>query len=191
MAVSNEFNRIEDSQSLSENMGESESDSVDGPVELSVMAEAGNQRMVPAMMQDSMMMGLGDGPDEKWTDWLTERKVAWLMRQLDPIRELDDDPDHGSTDANQKIAESDLEALLDVRGMSAEAAADELIRKLGFPLRQYAHTYQGSSVDGSSDYQETIFWHPMITTDSQGRCVFEFELPDSQTYFDVRLTLTH
>ena len=187
MAVSNEFNRIEDSQSLSENMGESESDSVDGPVELSVMAEAGNQRMVPAMMQDSMMMGLGDGPDEKWTDWLTERKVAWLMRQLDPIRELDDDPDQGSTDANQKIAESDLEALLDVRGMSAEAAADELIRKLGFPLRQYAHTYQGSSVDGSSDYQETIFWHPMITTDSQGRCVFEFELPDSQTYFDVRV----
>ena len=62
------------------------------------------------------------------------------------------------------------------------------LEPLRFPVRQYAHVHQPTTQDAvRQDFTETIYWHPLLIADENGRAEIEFALSDSVTTFDVLL----
>lgn len=87
---------------------------------------------------------------------------------------------------SQRISKPQLERLLTARGLDAETRADQLLNELRFPIRQYAHRYERSD-EARQDFAETLYWHPLLITDSSGRATIRFDLSDSVTTFRVKV----
>ena len=75
--------------------------------------------------------------------------------------------------------------LLAARGLDAESLADQLLDELRFPIREYAHRYTNTNPDVRSDFTETLYWQPLLITDSTGKATIRFDLSDSITTFRV------
>ncbi|MEL6106466.1 MAG: MG2 domain-containing protein, partial [Planctomycetota bacterium] len=71
------------------------------------------------------------------------------------------------------------------RGVDSQALADQLMDEFRFPIRQYAHIHKRDDPDVRSDFAETIYWNPMMVTDSTGTASIRFDLSDSLTLFRV------
>jgi hypothetical protein len=107
----------------------------------------------------------------------------------------DSDPPWGNKDAEfadvgaklptNLISAEQLQQLLAARGLDAEALADQLLDELRFPIRQYAHRYSNTQSDVRSDFTETLYWQPMLITDSTGKATIRFDLSDSVTTFRI------
>ena len=119
--------------------------------------------------------------DSKWVDWLTEEKVAWLVQRVAIMQS------NKEVTNSIQITEQQRMELLSLRGMTAEAAAEKLVRELQFPIRQYAHQRQVTSEVRGRDFQETIYWHPALQTDGNGLTVIEFDLPDRVSTYRVHV----
>jgi uncharacterized protein YfaS (alpha-2-macroglobulin family) len=83
------------------------------------------------------------------------------------------------------LSTQQLSDLLAARGLDAQALADQLLDELRFPVRQYAHQHQSVHDDVREDFSETLYWQPMLITDSEGRASIRFDLSDSVTTFRV------
>ena len=53
----------------------------------------------------------------------------------------------------------------------------------GFKVRQYQHQYRSGPNGARTDFTQTLFWHPLLLTDADGRAQIEFDLSDSITTF--------
>ena len=56
-----------------------------------------------------------------------------------------------------------------------------------FTVRQYAHQHVQGPPDVRSDFTETVFWHPMLLADADGRAEVAFDLSDSTGIFRLRV----
>ncbi|MDM4013831.1 MG2 domain-containing protein [Roseiconus lacunae] len=84
-----------------------------------------------------------------------------------------------------RISTAKLRQFAQARGIDTESLADQLIEELRFPIRQYAHAHR-TSYDGSRvDFAETLYWNPLMVTDSTGTASIRFDLSDSLTMFKV------
>ncbi|TWU41134.1 MG2 domain-containing protein [Novipirellula artificiosorum] len=109
---------------------------------------------------------------------------------LDEFGEFDDQGKRLLRTATQdlparSLTQADLEKLLAARGIDAEAMADQLIDELRFPVRQYAHQHPSDREAARNDFTETLYWNPLLITDSEGRATMRFDLSDSVTTFRV------
>jgi hypothetical protein len=86
-----------------------------------------------------------------------------------------------------RITEQQLQRWAQSRGVDAQSLADQLIEELRFPIRQYAHVHRASDSGSRSDFAETLFWNPLMVTDSAGTAQIRFDLSDSATLFRVRI----
>ncbi len=59
------------------------------------------------------------------------------------------------------------------------------LERYRFTVREYAHKHSGGEPGVRSDFAETVFWHPMLITDADGRATARFDLSDSVTTFRV------
>ncbi len=87
--------------------------------------------------------------------------------------------------AGQTLSPEQLEQLLASRGLDAESIADQLLDDLRFPIRQYAHVHSATKTELREDFAETLYWQPLLITDSNGRVSIRFDLSDSVTTFRV------
>ncbi len=87
----------------------------------------------------------------------------------------------------RSISKQDLQRLLAARGLNAEALADQLLDELRFPVRQYAHQHKSSDREVREDFAETLYWQPLLITDSEGQATIRFDLSDSVTTFRVNV----
>ncbi len=87
--------------------------------------------------------------------------------------------------AGQTLSPEQLEQLLASRGLDAESIADQLLDELRFPIRQYAHVHSAPDTGLREDFAETLYWQPLIITDSDGRASMRFDLSDAVTTFRV------
>ena len=53
----------------------------------------------------------------------------------------------------------------------------------GFKVRQYQHQHRSGPSGGRTDFAQTLYWHPLLLTDADGRAQIEFDLCDSITTF--------
>ncbi|WP_153558400.1 MG2 domain-containing protein [Roseimaritima sediminicola] len=107
-------------------------------------------------------------------------------RVEDPSATLTTGPaDGAAAELSQQPAMTaeDLRRLLAARGIDAEGLAERLFEELRFPVRQYAHRHRPGTV--RADFAETLYWHPMLSTDSQGRATIRFDLSDAATAFRI------
>jgi hypothetical protein len=128
-------------------------------------------------------------PSLEYLDWLDEAKVAWLLRitQTSDGQSSADETAGSALSPPAALTREALQHLMKARGRSAEEFADEIIQALQFPVRQYAHRRSTKQLDGESDLAESLFWHPLLITDAQGRATVEFDLPDSATTFRMQV----
>lgn len=89
--------------------------------------------------------------------------------------------------SQSRISPEQLERFAKARDLDASAIADQLMEELRFPIRQYAHLHRPSEDDVRRDFTETLFWNPMMVTDSNGTATIRFDLSDSLTMFRVRV----
>jgi hypothetical protein len=61
----------------------------------------------------------------------------------------------------------------------------EQIEQLRFPVREFAHQHVASPDGVRSDFAETVYWHPLLISDENGRATVKFELSDSVTSYRV------
>ncbi len=87
--------------------------------------------------------------------------------------------------ATQTISQDQLKQLLASRGIDAQTLADQLLDELRFPVRQYAHVHAKGGAELREDFAETLYWQPLLITDSDGRASIRFDLSDSITTFQV------
>ncbi|MEO1528251.1 MAG: MG2 domain-containing protein, partial [Planctomycetota bacterium] len=73
----------------------------------------------------------------------------------------------------------------EARGVDSQSLADQLMDEFRFPIRQYAHIHKREDPEVRSDFAETIYWNPMMVTDSTGTATIRFDLSDSLTLFRV------
>ena len=125
--------------------------------------------------------------DERWEDLLPERKVAWLLRQLEQVRNAESNNALVGEPTSNRLGIEDLKSLSMIRGMTAEAAAEKLIRELQFPIRQYSHQRVVTAEPDIPDYQETLYWNPFAETDEEGRFTIEFDLSDAETSYQLQI----
>ena len=59
------------------------------------------------------------------------------------------------------------------------------IEQFRFPVREYAHQHVASADGVRSDFAETLYWHPLLVTDENGRANIEFDLADAVTSYRV------
>ena len=156
------------------------------------LSEGMGARMSPMIQRSEAPPDLPNTVDSKWIDWLPEQKVAWLLKRVADVRKRESEVEQDTVNPsvsgdNRSISEQQILDLLPVRGMTAQAATAELIKQLQFPVREYAHQRQIPDEEVGGDYQETIFWHPLLETNEEGFVTIEFELPDSLTTFRIHV----
>ncbi|EMI16929.1 membrane protein containing Alpha-2-macroglobulin, partial [Rhodopirellula maiorica SM1] len=83
------------------------------------------------------------------------------------------------------LTADDLKRLLAARGLDADSLASQLLDELRFPVRQYAHRHAVGDPGIREDFAETLYWQPLLITDSEGRASIRFDLSDSVTTFRV------
>ncbi|MCG8650611.1 MAG: hypothetical protein MI861_12315, partial [Pirellulales bacterium] len=86
----------------------------------------------------------------------------------------------------RSISKEDLKRLLSARGLDSQALADQLLDELRFPVRQYAHQHNKQQ-SVRQDFAETLYWQPMLVTDSKGQATIRFDLSDSVTLFRIHV----
>ena len=86
-----------------------------------------------------------------------------------------------------RISSDQLRRWAKSRDLDAQALADQLMDELRFPIRQYAHIHRPSEDDTRRDFTETLYWNPVMVTDSRGTATVRFDLPDSLTMFRVQI----
>ena len=96
--------------------------------------------------------------------------------------EFDDSRAMFETDS---LTADDLKRLLAARGLDADSLASQLLDELRFPVRQYAHRHVVGDPEIREDFAETLYWQPLLITDSEGRASIRFDLSDSVTTFRV------
>ncbi|MCC9600827.1 hypothetical protein LOC67_09640 [Stieleria sp. JC731] len=84
-----------------------------------------------------------------------------------------------------RISEKQLRQFAEARGIDTQALADQLMEELRFPIRQYSHLHRTSEDSVRSDFTETLYWNPLMVTDSTGTASIRFDLSDSLTMFKV------
>ncbi|MCA9137224.1 MAG: hypothetical protein KDB00_10705 [Planctomycetales bacterium] len=89
--------------------------------------------------------------------------------------------------SQSRITPLQLERIAKSRDLDAQALADQLMEELRFPIRQYAHLHRESDDDVRRDFAETLYWNPMMVTDSTGTATIRFDLSDSLTMFRVHV----
>ncbi len=82
------------------------------------------------------------------------------------------------------LTEQDLQRLLAARGINSQELAQRLFEELRFPIREYAHRHSTTS-STRQDFAETLYWLPLLVTDSNGQATIRFDLSDSITSFRV------
>ncbi|MFK7766828.1 MAG: MG2 domain-containing protein [Mariniblastus sp.] len=80
---------------------------------------------------------------------------------------------------------SKLARLLKARGLDANSLSDQLLEELRFPVREYAHQHVSTRTTMREDFAETLYWQPLLITDSNGKASIRFDLSDSVTTFKV------
>ncbi|WP_442511382.1 MG2 domain-containing protein [Novipirellula sp. SH528] len=85
----------------------------------------------------------------------------------------------------ESLTADDLKRLLAARGLDADSLASQLLDELRFPVRQYAHRHVVGDPEIREDFAETLYWQPLLVTDSEGRASIRFDLSDSVTTFRV------
>ncbi|GAA5504831.1 MG2 domain-containing protein [Novipirellula caenicola] len=85
------------------------------------------------------------------------------------------------------LTADDLKRLLASRGLDADSLASQLLDELRFPVRQYAHRHVVGDPEVREDFAETLYWQPLLITDSEGRASIRFDLSDSVTTFRVNV----
>ncbi|GAA4451090.1 MG2 domain-containing protein [Novipirellula rosea] len=85
----------------------------------------------------------------------------------------------------ESLTADDLKRLLAARGLDADSLASQLLDELRFPVRQYAHRHVVGDPEIREDFAETLYWQPLLITDSEGRASIRFDLSDSVTTFRV------
>lgn len=78
-----------------------------------------------------------------------------------------------------------LQEILHARGLDAAALSKQLLDELRFPVREYSHKHVSTKANVREDFTETLYWQPMLITDSQGIATIRFDLSDSVTTFKV------
>ncbi|TWT92394.1 MG2 domain-containing protein [Stieleria varia] len=73
------------------------------------------------------------------------------------------------------------------RGISGKDLANQLLAELRFPVREYAHQHQRPDPEVRSDFAETLYWNPLLITDSRGKATIRFDVSDSVTLFRVNI----
>ncbi|WP_182869191.1 MG2 domain-containing protein [Rhodopirellula sp. JC639] len=87
--------------------------------------------------------------------------------------------------SSSRLSEEQLRRWAQSRDLDAKALADQLMDELRFPIRQYAHLHRPAEANVRSDFTETLYWNPMMVTDSTGTATIRFDLSDSLTMFRV------
>ncbi|QDV40529.1 A-macroglobulin complement component [Stieleria neptunia] len=87
--------------------------------------------------------------------------------------------------SQSRLTPEQLQRWAKSRDLDAQTLADQLMDELRFPIRQYAHLHRRSEDDVRSDFTETLYWNPMMVTDSTGTATIRFDLSDSLTMFRV------
>ncbi|QEG40588.1 MG2 domain-containing protein [Roseimaritima ulvae] len=82
------------------------------------------------------------------------------------------------------LTEQDLQRLLEARGINSQDLAQRLFEELRFPVREYAHRHS-TTASQRQDFAETLYWQPLLVTDSKGQATIRFDLSDSITSFRV------
>jgi uncharacterized protein YfaS (alpha-2-macroglobulin family) len=93
--------------------------------------------------------------------------------------------DQPPPDDSRVLTQDDLRRLLASRGIDAGAVADKLLEELRFPVREYAHRHVRRDDTTREDFTETLYWHPLLLTDADGRATLRFDLSDAVTTFRV------
>ena len=75
--------------------------------------------------------------------------------------------------------------LAGLAGFGGGGFADKEIADYRFAVRQYAHVHMPTDDGVRSDFTETLFWHPLLVADADGRATVSFQLSDSITSFRV------
>jgi hypothetical protein len=82
----------------------------------------------------------------------------------------------------------------DYLGMTGAAGMGQIRGELAqqlehyrFTVRQYAHQHLPGPPGVRSDFTETVFWHPMLLADADGRAEVAFDLSDSTGIFRLRV----
>ncbi|QEG02666.1 A-macroglobulin complement component [Stieleria maiorica] len=87
--------------------------------------------------------------------------------------------------SSSRLSEEQLRRWAQSRDLDAKTLADQLMDELRFPIRQYAHLHRVTESDVRRDFTETLYWNPMMVTDSTGTASIRFDLSDSLTMFRV------
>ncbi|MEZ6089599.1 MAG: MG2 domain-containing protein [Pirellulaceae bacterium] len=93
--------------------------------------------------------------------------------------------EQSASDGRRIIDQPTLDRLLQSRGLNADSVGKQLLDDLRFPIRQYAHQHRVGDQQVREDFAETLFWQPLLITDSSGRATIKFDLSDSITTFGV------
>ncbi|MCO8122456.1 MG2 domain-containing protein [Stieleria sp. TO1_6] len=86
-----------------------------------------------------------------------------------------------------RLTPDQLQRWAKARDVDAQALADQLMDELRFPIRQYAHLHQAADDNVRRDFTETLYWNPLMVTDSTGTATIRFDLSDSLTKFGVHV----
>jgi hypothetical protein len=70
------------------------------------------------------------------------------------------------------------------RGTLVDPIAQQL-EELRFPVREYVHQHVTSEDGVRTDFAETVYWHPLLISDENGKAKIKFELSDSITSYRV------
>jgi A-macroglobulin complement component/alpha-2-macroglobulin family protein/MG2 domain-containing protein/A-macroglobulin receptor len=54
-----------------------------------------------------------------------------------------------------------------------------------FKVRQYQHQHRSGPTGARADFAQTLFWHPLLLTDADGKAQIDFDLSDSITTFRI------
>lgn len=84
-----------------------------------------------------------------------------------------------------EISRAVLDQLIRARGLAPGDLGKGLLDELRFPIREYAHRHVSTRDDMREDFTETLYWQPLLITNSQGKASIQFELSDSVTTFRV------
>ncbi|TWT82499.1 MG2 domain protein [Planctomycetes bacterium CA13] len=145
----------------------------------------------PTLDRDAMERSAAANPDVGSQAGSSEAiEVAELLLQASHFDELESVRSRllrttSEPTPERTLTKTELQKLFASRGLDVESFADQLMNELRFPVREYAHHYQSGDDETQTDSAETLFWHPLLITNSDGRVTIDFELPDSTTTFRV------
>jgi len=120
-------------------------------------------------------------------------KLGRGLHELDLKRDLDKRIEDLTEDARKKLVE--WNRILEREAMGGFAGwqvmGESKTRRGGFIVRQYRHQRSKTKPGVRQDFTETLFWHPMLVADAEGRASVSFDLPDSITTFRLLVDAHH